>query len=243
VPDSATPMHAHSRRRPIHAPRVIAPALPALALLTLALAVLGSPAIDERGGSDPRSAEWVCQHAPERVQLLFDSLSLDRPGLEAVKRAVRPSVSGRLSGADRLIPQRARPPVSVASPSTTPARPTRPRSASLPTRCRSTTPRRSSRAARTAAWTGSTADRKTTRSGAGRSTVSNTSTRLPTATSRPAVAHTSNGSTPTCATGSCRIPCRARSRASGRRHRPPARAKLMYVSTACSPVTRFAAAS
>ena len=37
---------------------------------------------------DPRSVEWVCTQAPERVRALFDSLNLERPGLEDVKRAV-----------------------------------------------------------------------------------------------------------------------------------------------------------
>ncbi len=38
---------------------------------------------------DPRSVEWACANAPERVSLLFDSLDLDRPELSGVKQAVQ----------------------------------------------------------------------------------------------------------------------------------------------------------
>lgn len=74
---------------------MVRPSLRVCALAPVAIAVsfwlvltaLESPGTSRR--SDPRSVEWVCANVPERVQLLFDSLSLDRPGLEAVKLAVQ----------------------------------------------------------------------------------------------------------------------------------------------------------
>jgi len=60
----------------------------AVLLLVLAVTLLDTRTNGENENVDPRTVEWVCTHAPDRVQLLFDSLSLDRPGLEAVKSAV-----------------------------------------------------------------------------------------------------------------------------------------------------------
>jgi hypothetical protein len=57
-------------------------------LLLLTYVLLQAPPNGERVEPDPGSVQWVCDEAPERVKLLFESLSLDRPGLEAVKTAV-----------------------------------------------------------------------------------------------------------------------------------------------------------
>jgi len=84
VAPNQTPMHSHS----ISAPRAIASMVAAVGLLGLSLLLFGSPTSGQRAGPDPLSVEWVCKYTPARVQLLFDSLSLDRPGLETVKLAV-----------------------------------------------------------------------------------------------------------------------------------------------------------
>ena len=63
---------------------------------SLAIGLLASSvvvALDSRSNSapgdlDPESVEWVCANAPERVRTLFDSLNLERPGLEKTKQAV-----------------------------------------------------------------------------------------------------------------------------------------------------------
>ena len=52
---------------------------------TLALLVPLALAADD---PDPHSVEWVCKHAPERVRALFESLNLERRGLDKVKKAV-----------------------------------------------------------------------------------------------------------------------------------------------------------
>jgi hypothetical protein len=57
-------------------------------LALLAYVLLQTPPNGERVEPDAASVEWVCERAPERVKLLFESVSLDRPGLEAVKSAV-----------------------------------------------------------------------------------------------------------------------------------------------------------
>jgi hypothetical protein len=57
-------------------------------LLSSTFAVLSASSNGADDDLDPRSVEWVCASAPERVRALFDSLNLERPGLEAVKRAV-----------------------------------------------------------------------------------------------------------------------------------------------------------
>lgn len=54
-----------------------------IALASLADDPRCEPAVD-----DPRSVEWLVANHPERVRALFDTLNLDRPGLESVRRAV-----------------------------------------------------------------------------------------------------------------------------------------------------------
>ncbi len=59
-------------------------------IVLAALCVLASQDQPQPGATDldPRSVEWVCARAPERVRALFDSLNLERPGFESVKRFV-----------------------------------------------------------------------------------------------------------------------------------------------------------
>ncbi len=54
-------------------------------LATCAFAPL---AVRSEDAPDPHSVEWVCQHAPERVRVLFDSLNLEHRGFDKVKQAV-----------------------------------------------------------------------------------------------------------------------------------------------------------
>lgn len=75
------------RRPSISFPRrTIATAFAIAALASYAIAAPGAGSGGE--SDDPRSVEWVCAHAPQRVRALFDSLNLDRPGFESVKQAV-----------------------------------------------------------------------------------------------------------------------------------------------------------
>lgn len=71
-------------RRPFLRPRSAA----ATAFTLLIGAALVSPLGRTADETDPRSVEWVCANALERVSLLFDSLNLDRPALARVKQAV-----------------------------------------------------------------------------------------------------------------------------------------------------------
>jgi len=71
------------------APRALLPALVAASLLGAVFVAMDTSCThSQRAATDERSVEWVCANAPGRVQMLFDSLSLDRPGLAAVKEAV-----------------------------------------------------------------------------------------------------------------------------------------------------------
>ncbi|HEX5131906.1 MAG TPA: alginate lyase family protein [Candidatus Krumholzibacteria bacterium] len=60
----------------------------AMAAVIALVAIGGNPRC-EQVETDPHSAEWVIANQPERVRALFDSLNLDRPGLEPVRKAVR----------------------------------------------------------------------------------------------------------------------------------------------------------
>lgn len=52
------------------------------------LASLAGGARCETAAEDPRSVDWFVANQPVRVRALFDTLNLDRPGLEPVRRAV-----------------------------------------------------------------------------------------------------------------------------------------------------------
>jgi hypothetical protein len=67
--------------------RAIATALAIGAVASFPL-LLGTDSSGAEDDLDPRSVEWVCAKHPERVRALFDSLNLERSGLEGVKRAV-----------------------------------------------------------------------------------------------------------------------------------------------------------
>lgn len=59
----------------------------AIAILAALLAPGASPRC-QPADEDPRTIAWVVANQPERVRALFDTLNLDRPGLEPVRRAV-----------------------------------------------------------------------------------------------------------------------------------------------------------
>ncbi|HXV13528.1 MAG TPA: alginate lyase family protein, partial [Candidatus Krumholzibacteria bacterium] len=75
-------------RRSSHQPRSTIATTIAFGLAASLGAAIATPLNGAPDEADPRSVEWVCAHAPERVSLLFDSLNLDRPALSKVKQAV-----------------------------------------------------------------------------------------------------------------------------------------------------------
>lgn len=62
--------------------------LAAAACAGLALAAPDRTARGQTPEDDPTTVAWLVAHQPERVRALFDTLNLDRPGLESVRRAV-----------------------------------------------------------------------------------------------------------------------------------------------------------
>ncbi len=70
--------------------RILAGAAVGIAVIAAFVTLGRSPRCAPADG-DARSVGWVVANQPERVRALFDSLNLDRPGLEAVRKAIRVS--------------------------------------------------------------------------------------------------------------------------------------------------------
>ena len=68
-------------------PRGLTAAVVALGAAVAVVALCRSPRC-EPAEADPRTVEWVIANQPERVRALFDTLNMNRPGLEPVRRAL-----------------------------------------------------------------------------------------------------------------------------------------------------------
>jgi hypothetical protein len=77
----------HERLSALELRRTVATLFAIVLLATCAVTILG-PYSNAADDPDPRSVEWVCKHAPERVRALFDSLNLGRTDLAKIKLAV-----------------------------------------------------------------------------------------------------------------------------------------------------------